>query len=58
MDTTNNLRAAVCEDVSADVALMARMIEESGIPADVRIFESAEALLESFKPRMYAMSLT
>ena len=50
MDTMNILRAAVCEDVPADAALLARMIEESDIPADFHVFESAEALLESFNP--------
>jgi CheY-like chemotaxis protein len=53
MDKTNNLRVAVCEDVKADAEMLAKMIAESDIAADVRIFESGEALLESFKPGMY-----
>ena len=53
MSELNSLQAAVCEDVPADAALLVKMVEESGIPTDVRVFESGEALLESFKPGMY-----
>jgi len=49
----NKLRAVVCDDMQSDAARLAGLIEECGIPADVRIFESGEALLETFRPGMY-----
>jgi len=49
----NKLRAAVCDDVPSDAARLAGIIEECGIPADICIFESGEALLETFRPGMY-----
>jgi len=49
----NKLRVAVCEDVPSDASHLAGIIEECGIPADICIFESGEALLETFSPGMY-----
>ena len=49
----NKLRAAVCEDAPSDAARLAGIIEECGIPVDVCIFESGEALLETFRPGMF-----
>ena len=53
MDVTKKLRVAICEDVPDAAAMLAEMVEESGIAADVRVFESGEAFLESFRSGKY-----
>ena len=47
------LQIAVCEDDPADVALLARHIEKSGIAAELCSFESGDEFLASFCARKY-----
>ena len=47
------IKAAVCEDNSADAARLTSCIEQTGMPTEIESFGSAEALLESFTAGRY-----
>ena len=53
MSEPEALKIAVCEDVSADAALLSGFIKKSGFACECRNFENGEDFLKSFKAGMY-----
>ena len=53
MDRAIVLQVAVCDDTPEDLAALGRLIEKSGIAAELHVFESGEDFLATFRAGIY-----